>query len=161
MLFSAQSKEQVLTAAEVYGLDLKANLAVLSSCETGFGKLEKGEGIMSMSRAFTYAGVGSTLMTLWKIPDIESSIITTNFYESLDNGFSKNIALQQAKKAYLKQQSDPALKEPYFWAGFVLTGDISPIITKSNPSRSIWIVIVVIILVMFTFLILQKRKRLR
>ena len=138
MLFSEQGKEQSLTAAEVYGLNLKANMVVLSSCQTGFGKLEKGEGIMSMSRAFTYAGVGSTLMTLWKIPDIESSKITTSFYESLDKGLSKNRALQNAKRAYLVQQSDPELREPYYWAGFVLSGDTSPIGANSFASTLPW-----------------------
>ncbi len=132
MLFSQKEGDSLLTASEIYGLNLKANLAVLSSCNTGFGKLEKGEGIMSMSRAFTYAGVSSTLMTLWKVPDQETATITTYFYNNLHTGMTKDKALQEAKRLYLSTTTDQELKQPYYWAGFVLSGDTSPIIIQKS-----------------------------
>ncbi len=131
MLFATDSVDSELTAAEIYGLSLKANLAVLSSCNTGFGKVEAGEGVMSMSRAFTFAGVSSTLMTLWKVPDSESAEITAYFYQNLEDGQSKDVALQNAKKSYLTNNDDPVLREPFYWAGFVLSGDTAPVLNSS------------------------------
>ncbi|MEM6516734.1 MAG: CHAT domain-containing tetratricopeptide repeat protein [Bacteroidota bacterium] len=127
IIFSKNDKDELLTASEIYSLGLKANLAVLSSCNTGFGKIEKGEGVMSLSRAFAYAGVSSTVMTLWQIPDTESSQITTAFYKALEDGMPKNEALQFAKLEYLTTTEDMALREPYYWAGFILSGNTSAV----------------------------------
>ncbi|MEN8125354.1 MAG: CHAT domain-containing tetratricopeptide repeat protein [Bacteroidota bacterium] len=112
-----------LTSSEIYVSNSKANLAVLSACNTGFGKLEKGEGVMSMARAFHFSGVPSILMSLWKVPDKETKIIMVAFYKNLKKGMSKNKALHEAKHEYLSSTNDITLKHPYYWSGFVLTGN--------------------------------------
>lgn len=132
MWFSSANKKQSLTATEVYNLNIPAHLAVLSSCNTGFGKLEKSEGLMSMSRSFTYAGVSSTLMSMWKVPDKETSEIMVSFYKYLSLGKPKDEALQFAKLEYLKKQDDEALKHPYYWAGFIVSGNVEPLPTNQN-----------------------------
>src|SRR5690606_36406967 len=134
MIFYDNGKDPFeLTASELYGLKLQSDLAVLSSCETGGGNYEN-DGIMSMSRAFAYAGVPSTVMSLWKVPDLQTSIIMINFYKNLEQGQGNNEALANAKLQYLDNVKQPELKHPYYWAGFVVSGDISPI----NDSFSEW-----------------------
>ncbi len=121
-----------LTSSEIYVSDIKANLAVLSACNTGFGKLEKGEGIMSMARAFNYAGVPSVVMSLWKVPDKETKTIMVAFYKHLKKGKTKSEALREAKKDYLKSVNDNYLKHPYFWSGFIISGNTNALVPPVN-----------------------------
>ncbi|WP_405607682.1 CHAT domain-containing protein [Polaribacter sp. Asnod1-A03] len=130
--FSPEKKDHKLSISELYNLSLNADLAVLSACNTGSGELKKGEGLVNVSRAFTYAGVPSLVASLWAVPDVETSKIMISFYEELKKGKSKNEALQIAKLNYLKTTEYNALKHPYYWAGFVVSGDISPVKTSKN-----------------------------
>lgn len=124
ILFGDEASQE-LSAMEIYGLSLKGSLAVLSACATGLNDQGTGDGWMSLSRAFAFAGVQSTLMSLWEVPDRETAVIMESFYRHLRSGLPKDKALQQAKLDYLSQTIDPALKHPYYWAGFVLSGDTS------------------------------------
>ena len=83
-----------LNTYEIYNLDLNAELAVLSACQTGTGKFSKGEGIMSLARGFLYAGVPGIVMTLWSIEDKSGSEIIAGFYENLKNNQRKDIAYE-------------------------------------------------------------------
>lgn len=121
-----------LTSSKIYISDIKANLAVLSACNTGFGKLEKGEGVMSMARAFNYSGVPSVVMSLWKIPDKETKKIMVFFYKHLKNGEPKNEALKNAKLDYLTTTKDRNLRHPYYWSGFVLNGNTNSLAPIKN-----------------------------
>ena len=123
-----EPSEKSLTIEELYNLDLKAELVVLSACETGIGKDVKGKGITSVSNGFNYAGASSVLMSLWKVPDKQTTIIMVSFYKYLKEGHSKNKALQKAKQDYLMSTDDELLKHPYYWAGFVISGNIEPIV---------------------------------
>ena len=126
MVFSeADSSENLLTAIELYSMKLNSELAVLSACNTGVGQLHRGEGIMSFSRAFAYAGVPSAVISLWKVPDIATSKIMVSFYSHLKNGESKDRALQLARQEFV--QNNPEMAHPYFWSGFILTGNNSPL----------------------------------
>ncbi len=116
-----------LTSSEISISNIRANLAVLSACNTGFGKLEKGEGVISMARAFNFAGVPSIIMSLWKIPDKETKKIMVSFYEHLNKGESKSEALKHAKLDYLANTKDVNLRHPYYWSGFVLNGNTKPL----------------------------------
>ena len=140
-----------LTAAELYAMKLPAQFVVLSACETGYGEVRKGEGIMSLSRAFLYAGCPSQLVTLWKAPDVQSQDLMVRFFSYLKDDQPKNVALQQAKLDYL-QQADEITAHPFFWAGFIPIGDFSPIpLQKSNVW--IWILTVgTLLLLMLGFL---------
>ncbi|WP_394748088.1 CHAT domain-containing protein [Spongiimicrobium salis] len=156
MLFAKDSiatTGNALSAAEIYGLDLNAHMVVLSSCNTGYGKIAQGEGVMNMSRAFTYAGVSSTVMSLWKVPDKETSQIMESFYKHLKNGDSKDVALKNAKLEYLEQAEDPLLKHPYYWAGFIVSGDTTPIV---QSTLWLWYVLAGVGMV-FLFLVFRKR----
>jgi len=119
---------------ELYQMKIPAHLAVLSACNTGIGEIKKGEGVQSLSRAFTYAGVKSTLMSLWAVPDTQTSEIMTHFYAYLKEGKSKNEALQLAKLAYMKNSNEEVLKHPYYWAGFIISGDMMALNTTERIS---------------------------
>jgi CHAT domain-containing protein len=74
------SNEEKLYFSELYGMHIPASLVVLSACDTGNGILKSGEGIMSINRALTYAGVKSAVVSLWQVPDKETSEIMILFY---------------------------------------------------------------------------------
>ncbi len=130
-LWFGDEESEALTAMEIYDLPLRAHLAVLSACNSGLGDPFFGNGMLSLAQAFRMAGVGSTVMSLWEVPDRESAEIMEYFYLHLKGGSSKDEALRQAKLTYLENQIDPALKHPYYWAGFVILGDYDPI--SSSP----------------------------
>jgi len=143
-----------LTASEIYLSNTRANLAVLSACNTGFGKLEKGEGVMSMARAFHFSGVPSVLMSLWKVPDKETKKIMVSFYKYLKKGEKKSDALRKAKIEYLKSTSDKNLLHPFYWSGFVLNGNADQLITNYS---SYYYTIIGLVLISVIFFIVKKR----
>ena len=142
LLFTLTPKDTTndndLTAAELYATSLNADLAVLSACNTGFGTLNKGEGVMSLARAFTYAGVPSTVTSLWKVPDRETREIMVDFYKNLKLGMTKDAALRQAKLMYLENAPESIAANPYFWAGFVPMGNMEAMDFSEKGPLSIW-----------------------
>jgi hypothetical protein len=123
------SNNEKLFFSELYSLNFPAKMAVLSACDTGNGVLKSGEGIMSISRALTYAGVQSSVYSLWQVPDKETAEIIIDFYKNLKEGQYKDEALSNAKKTFISK--NPLKAHPYFWAGFVVNGNTEPLeITK-------------------------------
>ncbi|MFQ5605986.1 MAG: CHAT domain-containing protein, partial [bacterium] len=115
------SEDGYLQTYEVYNLDLNADLAVLSGCNTGLGRLSRGEGLMGMSRAFLYAGVPSLVASLWPVNDESTAELMKHFYHNLRMGLPKNRALQKAKLAL--SRSEDWKRDPFYWGAFVLIGD--------------------------------------
>ncbi len=134
-LFSAlvfsQSKQDKLTsqndgflyAYELYQMKLDAELIVLSACESGYGKILRGEGVMSLARSFQYAGCKNILMSLWQVDDQSTADLMVSFYQNIEKGMAKDEALRQAK---LQMLENSPFKHPYFWAAFILSGDDMP-----------------------------------
>lgn len=127
-----------LYAAELFALPLDAELVVLSACNTGYGKLQQGEGVMSLAKAFHYAGCPSVVMSLWQVPDQETQQLMTDFYAALKAGKSKSEALRSAKLAYLDQVKAAELAHPFFWAGFVLSGNAQPLEKELSLPPWLW-----------------------
>jgi len=121
-----QSESGKLHVKDVYGLRLKADLVVLSACETGIGKLQRGEGIISLGRAFAYAGAESVAASLWKVNTENTAKLMELFYLELRSGKPKDEALYEAKRRFMANASEYE-KHPFFWAGFVLMGDMRSI----------------------------------
>ncbi len=119
---SSEQEDGVLQLGEIYQLSLPADLAVISACNTGYGQLEKGEGVQSLANAFRFAGCQSMLTHLWPANDQASTKLIGYFYQALAKGEAKDVALRSAKLAYLRQ-ADPLAAHPYFWAGLVLIGE--------------------------------------
>jgi CHAT domain-containing protein len=121
--YGGGGEDGVLHTYEIYNLDLNGELAFLSACSTGNGKLQKGEGVLSLARAFTYAGMPSVVMTLWDVEDISSGNIIPMFYQLLSKGYYKDVALRLAKLNYLEKTKPEIELHPAFWSGFVLYGN--------------------------------------
>lgn len=124
-------------AYEISKIDLKADLVVLSACETGFGKFEQGNGIASLARSFMYAGAPSLVVSLWQVNDYTTSEIMKYFYHNLSTGMKKDAALRQAKISYLKSVKG-YLGHPTFWSPFIQMGSTSPIQLTPKTWFSSW-----------------------
>jgi len=110
-----------LQAAEIFDLKLDPDLVVLSACQTGLGKLVRGEGMVGLTRAFMYAGAPSVVVSLWSVSDMSTAALMGEFYKNLiKNKLSKTEAL---RKAQLTLMSDVKYAHPFYWAPFVLIGD--------------------------------------
>ena len=148
----------MLNTFELFNLELNAHLAVLSACQTGDGRLRRGEGIMSMARGFFYAGVPSIIMTLWEVDDQSSSHLIALFYEYLAKGLSKDDALRKAKLDYLNS-TDKIKSHPHFWAGFVSIGNAKPVnLQKSSPVWQISAIAFSLILLVAVYLLSRNRQ---
>jgi CHAT domain-containing protein/Tfp pilus assembly protein PilF len=151
-----------LQTYEVFNMNLNADLVVLSACNTGLGRIRRGEGVIGISRAFLYAGVPSMMASLWSVDDQSTSIIMKNFYEHLQAGSNKRQALRLAKIDYLTS-SEGVKKDPFYWAPFVLIGDWSSV---NLPSRSpvslgmIMILALALLIVITVTLLTRSRMRL-
>lgn len=116
-----ESDDGHLFAGEIYNLNLNADLAVLSACQTGLGKYSKGEGVIGLSRALVYAGARNLVVSFWSVADQSTSELMTDFYSTLLKNQEKGFryALQQSK---IKMIESKDFSDPYFWAPFVLIG---------------------------------------
>lgn len=143
--------DQPLYLPEIYALRLQASMVVLSACESGIGRVEKGEGVMSLARAFTYAGATSLVSSLWSVNAQATTSIMKNFYDHLWSGQVAASALHQAKIDYLKSKSVSGLyKSPYYWTGFVYIGPPSVNIQTQSSffcGRGKWIGGVILLLI--------------
>ncbi|MEL6863119.1 MAG: CHAT domain-containing tetratricopeptide repeat protein [Bacteroidota bacterium] len=128
--------DNYLTAYDLSGLQLEAELVVLSACNTGFGKLVRGEGVMSLSRNFFNAGCPSTLMSLWSVDDCATSEMMIRFYEQLEKGLNKDQAIRQARMDYL-DNTDKLHQHPYYWAAFIQLGN--PVAIEFGGGMSQWL----------------------
>jgi hypothetical protein len=134
-----------------------ARMVVLSACRTGFGKLLKGEGVMSLARSFMYAGCPSIIMTLWEVSDRSGALLMKNFYRHLKRGMTKSEALRQAKLDFIVR-ADQLKAHPYFWSTYVAIGDTSPIYDDSRR-KYLFIGIAVICVLACLALFIQLRRR--
>jgi|GEM_PF-1553520 len=136
---AGENEDGILNAYELYDLEIKARLTVLSACETGVGKYYPGVGVFSMARGFAYAGCPSIIMSLWQTADISSAGLMQTFYQELAEGAHIDEALHQAKLHHLQTQDEYG-SHPKFWAAYVPLGSTEPIFTEKPQSNSqIWL----------------------
>ena len=154
---SDSTEDDVLYAYELYNLSLNAELVVLSACETGTGAYVRGEGVMSLARAFRYAGVPSAVMSLWKIEDKATAELMNHFYEKLSKGITKDEALQQAKQQYLEEASR-LHAHPFYWAGLVSTGDHRAL-GRRRHGKIYWLLGSAALLIFIYVMIRYERRR--
>lgn len=161
LLFSYSGhKEQddLLHAYELNLLALQTDLVVLSACETGFGRYDRGEGVVSIGRGFMYAGAPSLLLTLWPLNDAASVYMIKEFYEALDAGMPKDKALQQTKLKYL-EQTQGLSAHPFFWAAFVQFGNAQPVSLQGNLEQYQWLGVAVLVVVIALVYGYNKKKK--
>jgi CHAT domain-containing protein len=95
------------------------------------GKIEQGEGVMSLARAFMFAGCQNIVISLWQVSDESTSELMTYFYTNLKDGMPKDEALREAKLKFLTE-ADEVKSNPYYWSGFVYTGNQKPLAVANN-----------------------------
>lgn len=135
---------------EIYGQNLDADLAVLSACSTG-KETESGiDGVLSMSQAFTHAGCPSVLMTLWDVDEKSTATILESFYKELKNGKKKSVALRNAKLNFIRN-APQELKDPYYWAGLVLIGNDSAVMSSFSWGKYMFFGLGILILIFVSF----------
>jgi CHAT domain-containing protein len=107
------------------------NLIVLSACESGLGKLYKGEGVFSFSRGFAAIGIPASITNLWEIDNESTYKLTELFYKYISKGMTKDVALQKAKIEFLTSAGKEG-ELPYFWASAILIGKTDKIDLKKG-----------------------------
>jgi CHAT domain-containing protein len=123
-----------LNVHEVYGLDLgRAELVVLSACQTNLGELSAGDDIVGLNRAFLYS-TPTVISSLWSVDDEATGVLMDAFYANLLDGMGKADALQAAQAALRTNASHPEWAHPYYWAAFVVSGDPGPV--SSDPGSA-------------------------
>ena len=147
--------EDLLYVADLYNLQLDADLVTLSACESGIGDLKRGEGFLSLARGFFYSGAASIASTLWKINDASTTTLMTSFYKNLSKGEAKDVALQNAQIEFLDNNRDNALSHPYYWSAFVISGNT---LALSLPYNWIWFILVTLVVLVSGFLYFKTKK---
>ena len=109
----------LLTVNEIMNLRYNARLIVLSACQTGLGRQERGEGISGLTRAVMYAGTAATVVSLWNVDDDGTKELMQGLYKNIiQKKAAKAEALRRAKQELLKTE----YRHPFFWAPFVMYG---------------------------------------
>jgi CHAT domain-containing protein/tetratricopeptide (TPR) repeat protein len=149
------SEDGLLHTFELFGTKLDANLVVLSGCNTGYGKIQKGEGLLSLARGFVFAGCSGLLLTQWSVADRASLELMKKFYTHLSHGNTKDKAMQLAKIDYL-ESADPLKTHPYYWAGYIVFGNTCPLPPKRGTGR--WVFAAgLILIVSLVYIVIKKR----
>ncbi|MCB9280735.1 MAG: CHAT domain-containing protein [Lewinellaceae bacterium] len=129
--------DSLLQLPELYATTLPFDLVILSACETNIGQLARGEGVMSLSRGFAYAGAASLMASLWQVKPQASAEILNRFYTLIKGGDTRAGALRQAKIDYL--ESAPEMRAmPSYWAGMVMNGKDGKVPLSGKPGWLIW-----------------------
>jgi CHAT domain-containing protein len=115
------NEDGFLYSGEIYNLELRAQLAVLSACQTGLGKIAKGEGVIGLSRALVYAGAQNLVVSFWSVADQSTMQLMRYFYEHLQANPRASFR-ESLRVAKLKLRETRAYRAPYYWAPFVLIG---------------------------------------
>jgi CHAT domain-containing protein len=156
------SENNFLQVYEISQMQLNADLVVLSACETGYGRFQKGNGLASLARAFMYAGSPALIVSLWEVNDLTTSILMPSFYENLAQGSNKAQALRQTKLNYIRSAQGVAA-HPAFWSAFVQMGDSRAIDINTkgasgNYKYLIFGAIIFILSLILGFFFLRRRK---
>lgn len=130
--------DDFLTLSDIYALPLAARLVVLSACETGLGKLQSGEGMISLARAFMYVGCPSLVTSLWQVNDRSTNELMVDFYRQLHAGSSTAEALRTAQVDYLDNISSVQQAHPFYWSSFILVGQPDSLGSNNSNFRWLW-----------------------
>ncbi|MCX6214616.1 CHAT domain-containing tetratricopeptide repeat protein [Spirosoma sp.] len=147
-----------LYAEEIHNLSFPhTRLVVLSACEAGNGKLQVGEGVMSLAQAFAYAGCPSVVSTLWSAHDESMAYLARQLHEQLQAGLPIDVALQRTRLAYFQSELYPKLNHPHYWANLVLMGNSQPVYAVGWPTTG-WVLILVLALSVGGVLVARYRR---
>jgi CHAT domain-containing protein len=116
-----ESQDGFLRAHEIFNLKLSPEVAVLSACQTGMGNNIRGEGLVSLTRGFMYAGAPRVIVSLWGVSDLGTTELMVRFYHGmLKEGMRPAAALRAAQVSLI---NDKRWASPYYWAPFTVHGE--------------------------------------
>ena len=145
-----------LHAWELYSMDMRARMAVLSACNSGFGHAKGREGIISLTRGFFAAGVPTVVMSMWNVEDETGSKLLPLFYQFLLKEQSVDDALRSSKLEFLSN-ADDLRAHPYFWSPITVYGNTTPVIFRSRHYMLILILIGTVLLGVAGFMLFRYR----
>lgn len=146
--------DQDVLYSNLYSLNIDPDLVVLSACETGIGKLYRGEGALSIARGFQSAGAENLLFSLWKVNDYTTSVLMKNFYENCKKDKTYSTANHQAKIDFLNDKNiSNNKKSPYYWSAFVFYGAIS-----EDATCNFWYLFGGLAIIVLCLVVVQKTK---
>lgn len=134
LLAPTPDEDGLLEPREIAGLAYRADLTVLAACRTALGSAEDGRALSSLTGAFLAAGSSAVVATLWDVGDVATAAFMEQFYHQLGRGRAPDEALRRAKQ---RLRSDPAWSRAALWAGYVLIGESSPVVTR--PLVPLWV----------------------
>ena len=157
---NGQQTDEFFRLHDIYGMNLKSDLVVLSACNTGIGKEVKGEGLMSLNNAFLSVGAKTVMSSLWKVEDGATLELMKNFYDAMANEqITPSKALQQAQ---IKMWRGGRYQSPFYWAAFTVQGDYKnvPDVSKGFGSRIYFISfgIVLLLAAFFGYGFIRRRN---
>ena len=118
---NGEAQNGFLHLYEIYNLDLKADLVVLSACETALGKDIKGEGLVGLAHGFLTAGSKRVIASLWRVDDKATAELMRQFYQKM---IKENLRMADAlRKAQISLIQNKNFNHPFYWAAFTLQGD--------------------------------------
>jgi len=126
LVFRNKNQIEFVTIWEMMNWEINKSICIINACQSTLGKILPYEGNFGLTEVLFSAGAKSVVSTLWPINDASSAYIMTEFHRELKKGKRKDAALRNAKLKYL-EQADPEYQHPYYWAGFIAMGDMSPI----------------------------------
>jgi len=160
LIFAAiqdSSDDGLLNAYEIYDLDLKSRLTILSACRSADGNLIGGEGIISIARGFNYSGCPSLLATQWKIDDESGTELIMGFAKGIKNGLGVAKSLQNAQIDFIAN-ADPLRSHPYFWAAYQVYGSDNPVMFSSRFRWLVYLLLVCFISIGAYSVIIKMKK---
>lgn len=158
MLYPTSTSSAALQLKDIYLMagQLNCDLAVLGSCQSGSGPISEGESLSGLAYGFSYLGVPSLIYSLWAVDENATNQLFSQFYAYLKKGKDKSSALREAQIQYL-QQANEETAAPFFWAGFILTGQNQAYtFQQQNPTNLWWWFAGSIVLIVLIFT--QKTK---
>ncbi|NAS11856.1 CHAT domain-containing protein [Poritiphilus flavus] len=151
VIFDDSHQNFLLSPTGLYKMRITADLVLLSACHSASGRIYKGEGVQGMSKAFLLAGAQNVLSSLWNASEASSMEMTQNLLKNIDKGLPFDNALRESKLKYL-QQAPPSQQHPYYWANFILLGQVDQALkSESFPVPLLMLVSVVVILIVVFF----------
>lgn len=161
LAFSRQNdtlNDGFLYAHELYNMKMPINLAVLSACNTGAGYLAFGEGIMSLSRAFKYAGCPNIVASYWQANDKSTQDLMTRFFQSVKQGSITSDALREAKLSFLAQANE-IQAHPTNWAAWVLIGNPDSLRASTSIPSWTWIALVLFTIALGSYIFVRNQPK--
>jgi len=151
-----KQRDEFFRIHDIYGLNLNADLVVLSACETGLGKEVKGEGLMSLNNAFLQTGAKTVMSSLWKVEDTATLELMKNFYGAMAE--EKLTPSQALRQAQIKLRQNSQFRSPFYWAAFTVQGDFRNVPQISPSFNKFYYLFALILFILIGAIFLYRKK---